>query len=150
MLPENLHVRFLEGANAAGPVTPRAYTLTHSDATGELFLTIGQQYDLDQISGFYTHIMRDEVLAKWEEDDSLTLHVHCHVSGGLVVGSGRWREAIFRQHLPDVLRAFWWGDQPLIRATPQMAQAAVVVHFHARQKKLNRAEIWGRFEQYSN
>jgi hypothetical protein len=29
---------------AAEPVISRYYTLTHSDVTGELFLTIGKQY----------------------------------------------------------------------------------------------------------
>jgi hypothetical protein len=66
--------------------------------------------------------MRDEILAEWKEGDPLTLHIYCHVSGGLVVGSSQWREAIFRHHLPGVLQAFWWGDQPLIRTNPRMAQ----------------------------
>ena len=30
-----LHVRFLEGASPHGPLTPRRYTLTHSDVTGK-------------------------------------------------------------------------------------------------------------------
>ena len=44
--PEKLHVNFFGGANAYGPIKPRAYTLTHSDATGDLFLSIGQHYNL--------------------------------------------------------------------------------------------------------
>jgi integrase len=39
--PEKLHVSLAEGSIADGPVTPRSYTLTHSDTTGDLFLTIG-------------------------------------------------------------------------------------------------------------
>ena len=39
--PEKLHVGPAEGSIADGPVTPRCYTLTHSDTTGDLFLTIG-------------------------------------------------------------------------------------------------------------
>ena len=34
--------------------------LTHSDITGELFLTIAAKYDYDKITD-----MRDEVLAEW-------------------------------------------------------------------------------------
>jgi Staygreen protein len=68
--PRKLHVTFVPGTSAAGPVVPRAYTLTHSDSTGELFLTIGTTFDRRQISGWYTRLMRDEVLAEWsvEED----------------------------------------------------------------------------------
>jgi hypothetical protein len=59
--PEKLHVRFSAGTTPEGPVTPRRYTLTHSDATGDLFLTVGPEYDRAQISGWQTRLMRDRV-----------------------------------------------------------------------------------------
>ena len=101
-----LHVTFASGATANGPLTPRRYTLTHSDATGDLFLTIGTEYDRVQIAGWYTRLMRDEVLAEWQAGEPPVLHVHCHVSGGLVFGTAGWRASIFRQHMPMVLQAF--------------------------------------------
>jgi len=142
--PEKLHVRFLPGAAPEGPVTPRRYTLTHSDATGDLFLTIGPDYDRRQISGWYTRLMRDEVLAGWrEEEDGPALHVHCHVSGGLVVGPAGWRDAIFRQELPLVLEALRFGDRHLFEAQPELDQAPIWVHFNATQPRYNRVESWG-------
>jgi len=44
--------------------------------------------------------MRDEVLAEWETNKRIALHVHCHVSGGLVIGLSKWRDSIFR-HICD-------------------------------------------------
>ncbi len=146
--PEKLHVNFIGGANADGPITPRAYTLTHSDSTGDLFLSIGLHNNLPQISGIYTRLMRDEVLAEWEANEQLTLHVNCHVSGGLVFGPAKWRYSIFRYHLRMVLEAFWYGDKRLIEIYPQMAKAPIIVHFHAREKKLNKSETWGVFDDY--
>jgi hypothetical protein len=146
--PEKLHVNFIGGANADGPITPRAYTLTHSDSTGDLFLSIGQDYNLPQTSGLYTRLMRDEVLAEWEMNKQITLHVHCHVSGGLVIGPSKWRDSIFRNHLPMVLEAFWHGDKKLIDIYPQIAKAKIIVHFHAREKKLNKPEAWGVFDDF--
>ena len=146
--PDMLHVTFPSGATASGPLTPRRYTLTHSDATGELFLTIGQEYDRVQIAGWYTRLMRDEVLAEWQAGEPPVLHVHCHVSGGLVVGMAGWRRSIFRQHMPMVLQAFRLGDQGLLAAYPQAARAEIRVHFHARQKRLAGIEAWGVFEDY--
>ena len=146
--PRKLRVNFFGGANAEGPITPRAYTLTHSDSTGDLFLSIGKQFNLPQISGFYTRLMRDEVLAEWEADGQMILHVHCHVSGGLVLGPSKWRLSILRYHLPMVLDAFWCGDKKLIDIYPQIAKATIIVHFHAREKKLNQSEIWGVLEDY--
>ncbi len=146
--PEKLHVTFIDGSNADGPITPRAYTLTHSDATGDLFLSIGLHNNLPQISGLYTRLMRDEVLAEWEANEQIILHVHCHVSGGLVFGPSKWRYSIFRYHLRMVLEAFWYGDKRLIEIYPQMAKAPIIVHFHAREKKLNKSEAWGVFDDY--
>jgi hypothetical protein len=142
--PEKLHVSFAPGTTPEGPTVPRRYTLTHSDATGDLFLTIGADYDREQISGFYTRLMRDEVLAEWrEEGDDLSLHVHCHVSGGIIVGGAGWRYRIFQHELPLVLEAFRYGDRELFDAHPEMDQAPIRIHFHAVQKRYNQVEDWG-------
>ncbi|MGD8996474.1 MAG: staygreen family protein [Anaerolineae bacterium] len=141
---EKLHVTFAPGTQPERPIVPRAYTLTHSDRTGDLYLTIGLEHDRKQISGLYTRLMRDEVLADWREDeDGFVLHVHCHVSGGLTVGSAKMRLAIFRHELPLVLEAFRYGDRHLFDAHPHLDQAAVLVHFRARQRRYDTVERWG-------
>ncbi len=146
--PNLLHVRFIGGVNETGPVTPRAYTLTHSDFTGELFLTIGKDFNFSQIEGIYTQLMRDEVLAEWEFSESIALHVFCHVSGGLVFGTARMRSNIFRYHMPMVLEAFCDGDHLLINEHPQLAKGRVIVHFIAKQKRYAKDEVWGVMEDY--
>jgi Staygreen protein len=62
---EKLFVEFMDGTSATGPVIPRRYTLTHSDLTEDLFLTIGIQYAWDKINS-----MRDEVLGEWNPNGS--------------------------------------------------------------------------------
>ena len=62
---EKLLVKFLAGVDAQGPLDGRCYTLTHSDFSGDLFLSVGSEFDTKAISGFYTRIMRDEVLVEW-------------------------------------------------------------------------------------
>jgi hypothetical protein len=147
--PEKLHVRLAEGRIADGPVIPRRYTLTHSDATGDLFLAIATTFDRDQISGWYTRLMRDEVLAEWREDeDGPGLHVYCHVSGGLAFGPAGWRYAIFQRELPLVLEAFRYGDAALYAAQPELDDAPVWVHFQARQRRYRRRERWGTPADY--
>jgi hypothetical protein len=142
--PKQLHVRLASDASPEGTVVPRRYTLTHSDATGDLYLTIGPHYDRRQISGWYTRLMRDEVLAEWrEETNRLALHVCCHVSGGLVFGSARWRYAIFQRELPLVLETIRYGDRVLFKAQPELDQAPIYVHFQATQSRYNRTEAWG-------
>jgi hypothetical protein len=146
--PNLLHVQFINGTTKNEPLTPRIYTLTHSDTTGELFLTIGKEINLRQIEGLYTRLMRDEVLAEWELSEPATLHVFCHVSGGLVFGTAGMRYGIFRYHMPMVLEALCYGDRELLEEYPEMAKGKVVVHFIARQKRYNRDEVWGVLEDY--
>jgi hypothetical protein len=146
---EKLHVRFPGGVEAEGPVVPRRYTLTHSDSTGELFLTVDSQYDRKQVSGWYTRFMRDEVLAEWRDDGSGPhLHVYCHVSGGLVLGTAGWRDAIFRHELTLVLEAFRHGDRRLYQAHPSLDHASIEVHFKSHRRRYRRAETWGTPSEY--
>jgi hypothetical protein len=142
--PDKLQVRFAGGAETDGPPAPRRYTLTHSDATGELFLTVGSEYDGAQISGLYTRLMRDEVLAEWREDeDGPALHVFCHVSGGLVFGLAGWRYTIFQHELPLVLEAFRYGDRKLFETHPALDGAPIRVHFRSNWRRYRRVEHWG-------
>jgi hypothetical protein len=147
--PDKLHVTFQAGTSAAGLEFPRRYTLTHSDLTGDLFLTVGAEYDKDQISGLYTRLMRDEALAELVEDaDGVGLHVYVHVSGGLVFGTAAFRDAILHQHMPLVLQAVRHGDRELFDAYPGLDTAGVRVHFAARQRRFNTVEAWGQIGEY--
>ena len=148
--PEKPHVYLAPGTTPEEPIAPRCYTLTHSDRTGDLYLTIGADYDRKRISGWYTRLLRDEVLGDWTPGkNSPALHVHCHVSGGLVAGPARWRYRIFRRELPLVLEALRFGDGALYCAHPHLEQAPVWVHFHAVQQRFDRRESWGVTSDYS-
>ena len=97
--PLKLHVTYHEGTTAGLLEYPRRYTLTHSDLTGDLFLTIGAEYNQKQIAGLYTRLMRDEALAEMIRDgDQAVLHVYVHVSGGIAFGFAGWRNAILHYH----------------------------------------------------
>jgi hypothetical protein len=148
--PDQLHVTFQVGTLPASLQFPRRYTLTHSDMTGDLFLTIGAQYDQQQISGLYTRFMRDEVLAELRnEQGETTLHVYVHVSGGLVFGGPFFRNSILHYHMPMVLEALRYGENELFTAHPELDETGVLVHFSARQRRFNKVEAWGPIKKYS-
>ena len=65
---EKLNVNYFLGVAPKDPITPLCCTLAHSDFTGELFLSIGLEFNEEAISGFYTRIMRHEVLAEWSKE----------------------------------------------------------------------------------
>jgi hypothetical protein len=147
--PHKLHVKFKKGAAARSLQLPRRYTLTHSDLTGELFLTIGAAYDQEQIGRLYTRLMRDEVLAELKDEDGRPgLHVYCHVSGGIVLGGAGWRNEILHYHMPMVLEAFRYGDQELFSLHPELENAQVNVHFASNYKRYHQIEDWGQIQKY--
>ena len=147
--PNKLHVTdFTDGSSQIGNL-PRRYTLTHSDLTGDLYLTIGDDYDKQQISKLYTRLMRDEVLAELvKDDDRLELRAYCHVSGGLVLGIARWRSDIFHLELPLVLEAIRYGDRNLFETDPNLDQTPVKVYFRSHKSTYNQVENWGVMADY--
>ena len=147
--PAKLHVQFAAGVTPKGPLTPRRYTLTHSDSTGDLFLTIAPRVHQNQISGWYTRLMRDEVLAEWQEsEDGPALHVFCHVSGGLVFGTADMRYDIFKRELSLVLEAFRFGDGGLFEAQPELDRAPIWILFHSTDRRYHKRERWGTPADY--
>jgi hypothetical protein len=147
--PQKLHVAYLNGAAQEDLVLPRRYTLTHSDITGKLFLTISNEYDTKQISSLYTRLMRDEVLAEFvEEENGLVFRVYCHVSGGFVFGTAKLRYAVFRHELPLVLEAIRFSDRNLFEKIPNLDKTPVFIHFQSTDTRFNNVENWGTMADY--
>lgn len=147
--PDKLHVTYLAGTTPDNLRLPRCYTLTHSDTTGDLFLSIGIQYDTRKTSKFYTRLMRDEVLAELtNEEDVLVFKVYCHVSGGFVFGRAKWRYNIFQSQLPLALEAIRYGDDILFKQNPESDQTPVLIHFKSTDSRFNKVERWGVMADY--
>ncbi|WVZ65670.1 hypothetical protein U9M48_014993 [Paspalum notatum var. saurae] len=125
---------------------PRTYTLTHSDVTASLTLAVSHTINRAQLQGWYNRLQRDEVVAEWKKvRGRMSLHVHCHISGGhvlldLIAGL---RYYIFRKELPVVLKAFVHGDGDLFSRHPELEEATVWVYFHSNLRRFNRVECWG-------
>jgi hypothetical protein len=149
LMPEKLHVKYLQDTTPDAPISPRFYTLTHSDLTGDLFLSIGRCHDVKSISGLYTRLMRDEVLATLKEDsDGLSMIVQCHVSGGWIIGTAKWRYSIFRSELRLALEAIRYGDRALFDQDPRYDQIPVVVRFKSTNRRYDKTEPWGTLGDY--
>ncbi|KAG8050458.1 hypothetical protein GUJ93_ZPchr0009g1655 [Zizania palustris] len=125
---------------------PRAYTLTHSDVTAKLTLAVSHTVNGAQLQGWYNRLQRDEVVAEWKKvQGHMSLHVHCHISGGHVLHDliAGLRHYIFRKELPVVLKAFVHGDGNLFSRHPELEEATVWVYFHSNLPRFNRVECWG-------
>ncbi|CAK9311015.1 unnamed protein product [Citrullus colocynthis] len=125
---------------------PRTYTLTHSDITSKLTLAISQSINNSQLQGWYNWLQRDEVVGEWKKvKGKMSLHVHCHISGGhfLLDLCAKLRYFIFRKELPVVLNAFVHGDVDLFNNYPELQEALVWVYFHSKIPQFNKVECWG-------
>jgi hypothetical protein len=141
---DKLHVTLLKDTAPDGPIEPRRYTLTHSDRTGDLFLSIGADYDRDALGALQVRLERDEVLGEWVRDgESWRLELHMMAQGGLpLFGTGAMRCNIFRHYRPMVLGAIRAGDKALLRAHPELESAPVLARFHWRRER-EEIETWG-------
>ncbi|PPA68944.1 staygreen family protein [Jeotgalibacillus proteolyticus] len=142
--PNKLFVEMGDSVNAAGPIIGRKYTLTHSDLTADLFLTISMEYAYDKITA-----MRDEVMAEWRvENGGLFLSVYVHVDGPVGAQTMAVRDAIFRRELPLALEAIVYGDREFFMLHPELTQGAIWVHFDSSDPGYNRFEYWGTVSNY--
>jgi len=144
--PEKLLVEYRNDVTISQPLFQRHYTLTHSDTTGELFLTIGTNFAWDKINP-----LRDEVLGKWETNgNSLFFSIYIYIDQGeyTEMESAR-RSEIFRRELPLALKAIRYGDQVLFNAYPRLDQCSIIVHFISVFPSFSRKENWGTVSQFT-
>lgn len=99
-----------------------------------------------QLQGWSNKLYRDEVVAEWKKvKGKMSLHVHCHISGGhfLLDLFARLRYFIFCKELPVVLKAFVHGDGNLLNNYPELQEALVWAYFHSNIPEYNKVECWG-------
>jgi len=142
--PENLNVKFGNWTSETEPIIPRKYTLTHSDITGELFLTIAAKYDYDKITD-----MRDEVLAEWNRfNKEYCLMVNVMVDKEKNPVMSAIRNDIFVKELPLALEAIVYGDRELLKTNVFLYSAPIYVRFNSAYNMFNRLELWGTLSDY--
>ena len=146
--PDKLHTKFTSGTFPDSLTLPRRYTLTHSDFTGDLYLTIGSDYNMKQCSGLYTRLMRDEVLAELAETEKgYALNVYCHVSGGFALGTAKFRYDTYQKELPLVFESIRYGDAVLFENF-EVDSIPVIVYFRSNKNLYNKSENWGIISDY--
>lgn len=111
-----LTVEYRDGAWMTAPIISRSHTLTHSDFTGQLFLTIGTQFAWDKVDP----ILRDEVLGIWTlEGNTLMYNVFVLLNKeDQDIEIAMKRYDIFERELPLALTAIRYGDRYLFERYP--------------------------------
>lgn len=144
--PAKLFVTFLPPANLYEPVIGRKYTLTHSDVTGNLFLSIGYNYDTSAIN---LH-RRDEIIAQWtKKNEKLVLFGKAYISGGeFDETTAGERLYIFQKEMTTALKAIVNGDKQLYTQFPSLLTASIYIYFESIYPDFSRVVYYGIPEQY--
>ncbi|MBE6023790.1 MAG: hypothetical protein E7231_11275 [Cellulosilyticum sp.] len=138
-------IEFRAPATALEPLADRKYTMTHSDETGDLFVTIGTEYAEDQINS-----LRDEVRLEWTVlKDMPLLYGEVLIDGqGIGSGSAQTRDAIFKREMPLALQAIYHADQQFFFANPELRDTPVFIHFTSTQPLYNKLYNFGTIGEY--
>ncbi len=145
-IPEKLFVEYKDNVDINTERKYRKYTLTHSDETADLFLTIGKKYDYEK-----TNETRDEVLAEWKESDGTNiLNIYIQVSLDSELSKTIIRDKVFREELPLALRAIIYGDKDFINKNPELYKTTIIINFKSDIPKFNKIEEWGVVLDYLN
>ena len=145
--PERLSVEYRDVVTATEPVISRHHTLTHSDDTGELFLTIGTQFAWDKVN----NDMRDEVIGEWKTN-GYYIYYNAYVmvnKEGQDFNTAMRRYEVFRRELPLALTAIRYGDRFIFDVYPALDNGLIIVNFISTYPQLYKQEIFGTFSSFS-
>ena len=127
----------------SNPLLERRYTLTHSDETGDLFVTIGKDYAYDK-----TNSLRDEVYAEWvKTTEGYVYNVYIFLDGANLEETKR-RNDIFRRELPYALMTLAYANKELLFKYPELKNSPINLYFISDYDDYNTIENWGSFIDY--
>ncbi|WP_280771774.1 staygreen family protein [Salipaludibacillus daqingensis] len=142
-----LSVTFIPPASVCDPVLGRKYTLTHSDETGELFLSAGLIYDTNAID----MTMRDEVIAEWQKnsDGSVALKGCAFVDAGIFdEQTARRRYAIFKREISLALMGMVNGDSAFFSCHPTLLDSPIFIQYVSVFPQFHQVSYEGTPRQY--
>ena len=126
---DKVFTEFRDNVSKCEPVIGRKYTLTHSDTTGDLFVTIGLNYARDKFCKF-----RDEVILL--------------IDGDSIFGSEKIRNRIFMAEMPLALQAIRYGDREFFKINEELDDAVVLIHFKSNNPHYDKVCNFGNMNMY--
>ena len=142
--PDKLETIFIEPITLYGPIKDRKYTLTHSDNTGVMFLTIANKYDYCAIN----YDLRDEILGTWKTyDNSYNLFFYAYI-GDLDYLDALYRYNIFKSHMNSALQAIIYGDRELLNKHKELLNTPIYIKFDSSIPIFNNYEFYGYVNDY--
>jgi len=135
---------YREGVTPLSPLEQRKYTITHSDDTADLFVTIGREYAEDKVNE-----LRDELYLTYEmTKDGLVLMGKVLLDGEGVEGRTELRNRIFAKELPIALQAVRIGDHKFFEEIPFLDTIPIYIWFQSELPAYNKLYPYGTMTEY--
>lgn len=141
--PKKVFTEFRDGVNKIEPIEGRKYTVTHSDKTGDLFVTIGLKYAEDKIDK-----LRDELLLTWTYSDERLKLIGQVLIDNEVIKNSRIRNIIFKKEMPLALQAIRYADRELFQLNKSLDDIPIEIQFISQSEKYNKIIEFGTMKEY--
>ncbi|WP_069998327.1 staygreen family protein [Cellulosilyticum sp. I15G10I2] len=142
--PNKVFTEYLSPLTNISPLKGRKYTMTHSDDTGDLFVTIGLTYAEDQINP-----TRDEVLLELlSKNNKPIFYGKVLVDDENIKDNIRIRNAIFLKEMPTALQAIRYADRALFEKYPLLDQVPIYIQFSSTKPQFNKLRYFGTMKNY--
>ena len=127
------------------PIYNRKYTMTHSDDTATMFVTIGTQVAQDKIESMRDEVMLTILYYNGQLQFFGTVLIDDPPSGGL---GAEKRNEIFLREMSTALQAIRYGDRKLFEQYPMLDDIPVYIWFQSQDEKYNKLYDFGKMRDY--
>ncbi|CDM67252.1 hypothetical protein CM240_0073 [Clostridium bornimense] len=138
-----IFTEFRDGVTETYPIEGRKYTVTHSDKTGDLFVTIGLKYAEDKIDK-----LRDEVLLKWTHSNGKIKLVGEVLIDNDTIKKSKIRNMLFNKEMPLALQAIRYGDRKLFEENKKLDDIVIEIKFISELEEYNKVKNFGTMKEY--
>lgn len=141
-----IFVEYRDRVTKTSPLQNRTYTMTHSDETGDLFVTIGLLYATDM-----TNELQDQVYLRFTPfEDKWILSGEVLIDSEEFEGNNQVRYDIFKREMPLALQAIYTADKPFFDTYPELKETPVLIRFKSTDPKYDKLYDYGPISNYAN
>lgn len=142
--PSKVHGELRDRVTPVSPIMGRKYTVTHSDETADLFITIGRHYADDKIEP-----LRDEVLLTYENTETgMILLGEVLIEDENITGQAKRRSEIFEREMPKALQAIRIADSKLFQTKLELDELPILIWFRSTDPEYNKLYDFGTMSDY--
>lgn len=140
-----LFIEYRDKVTKTSPTENRTYTMTHSDETGDLFVTIGLIYAEDM-----TNEMQDQVYLRFMSlEDKWLLYGEVLIDSPEFEGNKQVRYDIFKREMPLALQAIYTADKAFFDVYPDLKETPVLIRFKSTDPKYDKIYDYGPISTYT-